>query len=134
HFVGGTSDHAKAYLASRESSDNGATWSDESKMVIDTEGGLNVMSVSLLRLAGEGEEPGPIALFYLRKTSTEDCRPIMRISSDEAKTRGEPMEVIPDSETGYYVLNNDRAIQLGSGRRVLPRAQHVGHGRETWTQ
>lgn len=134
HFTGGTSDHAKAHLASRVSRDNGATWSDESQLVLDTEGGMNVMSVSLLRLAGKEGKPGPIALFYLRKTSTSDCRPIMRLSTDEAKTWGEPTEVIPDSENGYYVLNNDRAIQLASGRLVLPLAQHVGLGMEKWTQ
>lgn len=133
HFTGGTSDHAKAHLASRVSQDKGATWSDESQLVIDTEGGMNVMSVSLLRLAGEEGKPGPIALFYLRKTSTSDCRPIMRLSHDEAKTWGEPTEVISDSENGYYVLNNDRAIQLASGRLVLPVAQHVGPGMEKWT-
>ncbi len=76
-FTGGTSDHATADLAMRTSPDRGKTWSGD-KIVIRREGGNNVMSVSLLRLAD-----GRIALFYLRKRSLEDCRPIMRVSSDE---------------------------------------------------
>ena len=39
------------------------------------------MSVSLLRL-----QNNYIALFYLRKNSTENCIPMMRISKDEAKS------------------------------------------------
>jgi sialidase-1 len=81
------------------------------------------MSVSLLRLAG-----GEIALFYLRKTSKEDCRPMMCLSTDEAATWSDPILCITD-EVGYYVLNNDRAVQLHRGRLVLPVAWHQGPGR-----
>jgi hypothetical protein len=83
---------------------------------------MNVMSVSLLRLAS-----GEIALFYLRKTSEEDCRPMMCLATDEAKTWSEPKCCITD-EVGYYVLNNDRAVQLQSGRLILPVAWHQGPG------
>lgn len=133
HFTGGTSDHAQAYLASRESNDEGKTWSDESVKVIDREGGMNVMSVSLLRLQGEGDKPGPIGLFYLVKNSTEDCRPVMRISTDETKTWSEPRPIIPEVESGYYVMNNDRALQLESGRLVLPVAEHFGPNLSKWS-
>jgi len=78
------------------------------------------MSVSLLRLRS-----GPIALFYLRKNSKADCRPILRFSRDEAKSWSEPIEVITN-EIGYYVLNNDRVVQLTNGRLVVPVAQHAG--------
>ena len=71
HFTAGADDHAKAHLASRESSDGGRTWSDKDKIVVSNEGGFNVMSVSLLRL-----KSGEIALFYLRKNSLQDCRPV----------------------------------------------------------
>lgn len=121
-FTGGRSDHAAADLVMRTSQDNGDHWS-EAQIVVGQAGGLNVMSVSLLRLAG-----GEIALFYLRKTSKEDCRPLMRLSTDEAKTWSEPTICIPD-EVGYYVLNNDRAVQLKSGRLVLPVAWHQGPGK-----
>jgi hypothetical protein len=115
-FTGGRRDHSAADLAMRVSEDGGETWSDD-KIVVTREGGENVMSVSLLRLAD-----GRIALFYLDKRSIEDCRVAMRISTDEAATFGPPKICIP--EVGYYVLNNDRAVQLKSGRVVLPVAQH----------
>src|SRR5690606_1258561 len=96
HFVSGSGDHAKAFLASRESKDGGLTWSEKDAVVVENEGGFNVMSVSLLRL-----QSGEIALFYLRKNSLSDCRPVLRISNDEAKTWSEPIECITD-EIGYY--------------------------------
>ncbi len=61
-FMGGSGDHAAADLAMRTSDDNGRNWSED-RIVVQRPGGLNVMSVSLLRLAS-----GQIALFYLRKT------------------------------------------------------------------
>ena len=119
HYYGeSSSDHATAYLASRFSDDRGKTWSVKDKLVLENEGGMNVMSVSLLRLS-----TGQIALFYLRKNSTSDCIPMMRISSDEAKTWGEAIPCITDRE-GYFVLNNDRVIQLENGRLLLAVAQH----------
>ncbi|MBM4026533.1 MAG: exo-alpha-sialidase [Planctomycetes bacterium] len=121
-FTGGGSDHAAADLALRLSPDCGRTWSED-RIVVRRVDGLNVMSVSLLRLA-----TGEIALFYLRKTSHEDCRPMMSLSTDEARTWSEPTVCITD-EVGYYVLNNDRAVQLRSGRLVLPVAWHQGPGR-----
>ena len=119
HFTGASSsDHAKAFLASRESSDGGKTWTAQDKVVVPNEGGFNVMSVSLLRL-----KSGVIALFYLRKNSLQDCRPVLRLSHDEGKSWSEPSECITD-EVNYYVLNNNRVIQLASGRLVLPTALH----------
>lgn len=122
-FTGGTSDHASADLARRISGDGGRTWSDD-QIVVQHEGGNNVMSVSLLRLSD-----GRIALFYLNKQSLEDCRPEMRISTDECASFG-PATVCISDEVGYYVLNNDRAVQLSSGRLVLPVALHNRPGQE----
>jgi Neuraminidase (sialidase) len=79
------------------------------------------MSVSLLRLRS-----GPIALFYLVKNSLFDCRPVMRISTDEAQTWSEPRHV--GDAPGYFVLNNDRVIQLQSGRLLAPVAFHRSRG------
>jgi len=119
HFTGSSSsDFGSAYLAGRYSKDGGKTWDKESHMVISQEGNLNVMSVSLLRLKN-----GNIALFYVRKNSKYDCIPTMRISGDEAKTWSEPVQCISDRK-GYFVLNNDRVIQLESGRLVMPVSMH----------
>jgi sialidase-1 len=120
-FTGGSGDDAAADLAMRISQDEGRTWSED-KIVVSRGDCLNVMSVSLRRLAG-----GEIALFYLRKASETDCRPRMSISTDEAQTWSPPTLCISD-EVGYYVLNNDRAVQLHSGRLVLPVAWHRGPG------
>ena len=128
HFEGGAGDHAAAYLAARYSSDGGRTWTDQDETVLPNEAGLNVMSVSLLRLAD-----GRIALFYLRKNSQQDCRPVVRFSTDEARTWSEPTLIVPDDKVGYYVLNNDRVVQLASGRLVAPLAQHYGQGQEKFT-
>ena len=124
-FSGGGSDHDRADLVSRYSEDGGKSWSGDDKVVVANEGGLNVMSVSLLRL-----DDGRIALFYLQKNSLTDCRPVVRFSSDEAETWGEVTSIIPDKETGYFVLNNDRVVQLQSGRLLAPVALHHAPGRE----
>lgn len=108
-------DHDLAVIASRVSTDQGRTWSDEDDVLVDNEGGLNVMSVSSLRL-----QDGRIALFYLRKDSIRQCRPFMRISSDEAASWSEPTPCI--QLDGYFVVNNDRVVQLKNGRIIIPAA------------
>jgi Neuraminidase (sialidase) len=122
-FTGGAGDHAAADLAGRFSDDGGKTWTEKDETIVANEGQWNVMSVSLLRLAD-----GRIGLFYARKNSLTDCRPLMRTSTDEAKTWSEP--VICIDQIGYYVLNNDRAVQLSGGRIVLPVALHNRPGWE----
>ncbi|SEJ20676.1 BNR repeat-like domain-containing protein [Cyclobacterium xiamenense] len=125
HYYGeSSSDHATAFLAGRYSSDQGETWTTEDEEILPNEGGMNVMSVSLLRL-----QNGDIALFYLRKNDTDDCIPMMRISKDETKTWSEPIPCITDKE-GYFVLNNDRVIQVADGRLLLAVARHAGPGME----
>lgn len=121
------SDHAPAFLAGRYSSDGGNTWTTEDQVVVQQEGQMNVMSVSLLRL-----QNGQIALFYLVKNSMTDCKPMVRFSSDEGKTWSEAIPCIQDKE-GYFVLNNARVIQLSSGRLILAVALHQVPGGK-WNQ
>jgi len=113
-----SSDYGNASLASRISRDGGRTWSDRDRVEVPNEGGMNVMSVSLLRL-----RDGRIALFYARKNARADCIPMVRYSTDEASTWSEARPCITDVP-GYYVLNNDRVIQLKSGRLLMPVAMH----------
>ncbi|MBP5674641.1 MAG: exo-alpha-sialidase [Victivallales bacterium] len=123
HFNGSHGgDHGAAVIAQRHSDNNGETWTKQDKIIIENEGAQNVMSVSLLRLAN-----GRIALFYLKKNNDFDCRPILRFSDDEAESWSAPIDCIP-REVGYYVLNNDRVIQLASGRLVMPLCQHAKQG------
>ncbi len=125
HFCGNSSsDYAPASLAARFSSDRGKTWTKKDKTVIPIEAGLNAMSVSLLRLKN-----GDIALFYLAKNSHTDCTPQICISKNEAQSWSDPVPVITDKK-GYFVLNNDRVIQLESGRLILAVALHRTPGAE----
>lgn len=124
HFTEGDADHAKAYIASRFSTDNGLTWTTEDAILVPNEGAQNVMSVSMLRLQND-----TIALFYMVKNSLEDCIPYMRISMDEGHSWSSASACIND-DPGYYVLNNDRVVQLRNGRLVLPVALHNQPGWE----
>lgn len=116
-FHGGADDASPANIVSIFSDDQGRTWSKDPEVIVQNLNGANVMSVSLLRL-----QSGKIALFYLIKNSLLDCRPVMRISTDEAATWSEARMV--GDAPGYFVLNNDRVIQLKSGRLVVPLAFH----------
>jgi Neuraminidase (sialidase) len=114
HYSGvSANDHSPAYLAGRYSSDGGKSWTTEDVKIVEQEGTMNVMSVSLLRLKN-----GEIALFYLKKNSTTDCIPMVRFSKDEAQTWSDPLPCITD-KAGYFVLNNNRVIQLKSGRVIM---------------
>ncbi|NOR74874.1 MAG: hypothetical protein GQ525_06925, partial [Draconibacterium sp.] len=115
HFTSGAGDNASAYLAGCYSSDGGKTWTEDDVLILQNEGGMNIMSVSLLRL-----QSGEVALFYLRKNSETDCIPFMRISTDEAKTWSEPKRCM--GAEGYHTVNNDRFVQLPNGRIIFPTA------------
>ncbi|MFK5922542.1 MAG: sialidase family protein [Verrucomicrobiota bacterium] len=119
HFTGGGRDNSPAFLASRISSDGGKTWSNKDKLEMENDGKENIMSVSLLRL-----QDGRIALFYCRKNSITDLRPIIRFSTDEGESWSAATEIIGENEIGYYVVNNDRLVQLADGRLIFPTAQH----------
>ncbi len=123
HYYGGGGDHGAAFLAGRVSLDEGKTWSREDQVILpDSEAGMNVMSVTLRRL-----KAGTIALFYLRKNATDCCVPMVRFSRDEMGSWSEAVPCVPDQE-GYFVLNNDRVIQLSSGRLLLAVARHCRQG------
>ncbi len=109
-------DDAPAEIVARTSHDGGRTWSKEdSPPLVPRDAAANVMSVSFLRL-----HDGRIALFYIRKDTAVNTRIFVRYSDDEARTWSTPTPCVDDA--GYYVLNNDRAIQLRSGRILLPIA------------
>lgn len=123
HYTGQSgADWGNAYLASRFSSDNGKTWSKESKIEVQQEGVNNVMSVSMVRLLN-----GSIALFNLKIDGEFLCSPWMRISTDEGNTWGKPWKCIPD-RNGYLQVNNDRVVLLENGRLLMPVVEHnVSH-------
>ncbi|MBQ6619520.1 MAG: exo-alpha-sialidase [Thermoguttaceae bacterium] len=125
HYYGSAGDdHATACLMSRLSSDGGDTWTTCDKLEVENEGGRNVTSVSLLRLAD-----GRVAMFYLVTESSEDCRPYMRVRRDDG-TWGERKCLI--DKPSYNVVNNDRVVQLASGRILIPVARHDYLGKDKY--
>ncbi len=120
-FYGGARDESPARIVSIASDDGGKTWTSKPEVVAENDAGANIMSVSLLRL-----KSGKLALFYLVKNSWIELYPVLRYSTDEARTWSAPKRIIP--APGYFVLNNDRVVQLSSGRLIVPVAFHRAKG------
>lgn len=118
YYGGSWHDGAPARICARYSSDGGRAWTRQDRVLVDNEGRCNVMSVSLLRLA----DGRMIGLFYLRKNGPLDCRARLRVSRDEGQTWGRPVLCIP--APGYFVVNNDRVVQLRTGRLMVPASYH----------
>ncbi len=114
----GAADEDKATLIELRSYDGGCSWSDKKELLKPDDDILNNMSISLLKL-----HDGRIAMVYLHKVSTTLCYPLFMTSSDNAKTWSDPIDVASEKK-GYYVVNNDRLIQLKNGRILLPYAWH----------
>jgi len=127
-FERGSHDNSLADIVARTSKDNGATWGRTRVLVGRDEAKENVMSASILRL-----KSGDLLLLYVRKNGWGDCNAYVRRSTDEFKTLGEPVCVT--GTKGYHVVNNDRAVQLSTGRIVVPAALHPCRDgtRKTWT-
>jgi len=117
-FMEGTSDFSPCRLAQVHSDDGGRTWSEPVALFATAPGTLE-MSASVLRLAS-----GKLALFSAIKHGTLDCRPYLRISTDEGATWSAPRRIV--DAPGYFVLNNDRIIQTRTGRLIMPLAFHRG--------
>ena len=115
-FHGGGDDDSPARIVEIHSADRGDTWSAP-RVVVTRGENLNVMSVSLLRLAD-----GRLAMFYAVKKTLANCRPYVCFSTDDGATWS-PAKAVFDSP-GYFVLNNDRIIQTASGRLIVPVAYH----------
>lgn len=119
-FIGSGSDFAKARIIARSSDDGGRTWS-EPRVLQENIGERNVMSATFRRLERKNAPigtPAPIGFFYLVKNSHSDLDVWLRVSQDEAQTFGEP---VPVTQTpGYHVMNNDRILQLSTGRLLAP--------------
>ena len=112
-FYGGVgTDWGKARIAAKTSKNSGHIWSD-SFTLVENQGRMNVMSPSLLRL-----KSGKLAMIYMLKNSEADCRVLYLTSSNEGKTWTEPLGVTPSIR--YWGMNNDRLVQLKSGRVLAP--------------
>ncbi len=110
-------DDSPARISAAISRDQGRTWGPRFTLQ-ENIGGRNVMCPSLLRL-----KSGKILFFFLQKNSNDDCFPLLRVSTDGAKTFSPPRP-IPLAQNPSYLaytgFNNDRVIQLASGRILVP--------------
>jgi len=107
-------DWAPASIAARLSEDGGRSWGAEF-VLQENIGRMNVMEPDLLRLRS-----GKVLLFFCRKNSPADCLPMVRLSRDDARTFGPPAPLPVQPYPSYTGFNHDRAIQLRSGRVLLP--------------
>ena len=112
----GPHDHSPAEILGRCSSDGGFTWG-EAFLLQENLGRCNVMSASFLALRS-----GDLLFGFLVKGhKSGDCHFCVRCSADEGRTWSAPVVVTP--EEGYFVVNNDRLLQAGTGRVVVPVCQ-----------
>ena len=109
-------DHAAARLVCLTSEDEGETWKDKQVIVPCPDDAKNVMSLSFLRMKNRD-----LGAFYLKIAYDETDEVCLVRSSDEGKTWSKP-QVCNDffPQRRYYVVCNDRAVRLPSGRILLP--------------
>lgn len=116
-YIGvGNADHDPAHISAIFSDDEGETWSGKRILMERQPGDLNIMSVSLLRMAN-----GDLGMFFLRKTGV-DCTANLVRSADEGETWSKPVVC---TDKGYYVVNNDRVIRLQNGSLLFPANMHA---------
>jgi len=118
-FIGSGSDFATARIIARKSNDGGRTWS-KPRVLQENTGKKNVMSATLRYLDGPQQLKRPIGLFYLKKNTLSDLKAYLKVSNDNGKTFGPPVEIT--SPPGYHVMNNDRITILSNGRWLAPVA------------
>jgi sialidase-1 len=115
-FSQGWHDNSSAKILRFDSLDGGLTWTPREKALVfqDMKGVAkeNVMAPSLLRLKN-----GDILGFFNVINSISDGGPWVKRSTDNTKTWSKP-ERLP--YRGYGSLANDRAIQISTGRILVP--------------
>jgi sialidase-1 len=108
-------DFGKAEIWAKVSHDGGKSWGED-RCLVPNEGQVTTFEAGFCRLRN-----GEILLSYCTKDSTEDCSVCFRRSPDEGKTwRRKVKYAIPRPYTGYTGINNNRLIQLSTGRLLLP--------------
>ncbi|MBT7165193.1 MAG: hypothetical protein HN904_20605 [Victivallales bacterium] len=113
-FGGGGHDHSGAEILEFHSRDGGLTWSalEEAVVLQANVGKQTVMNPSLLRL-----DTGELLCFVSVKHSTKDCGVWVKRSRDDGQTWGD-LKRLPYK--GYGGVGCDRALQISTGRIVLP--------------
>lgn len=112
-------DEANADISVIYSYDEGESWSQRQLLFQKSTGVMNIMSISFIKLKN-----GDIGAFYIEKDSDGTDTILFRRSANHMLTWSEPVNCLSDLPRDYYVINNDRAIILSSGRIILPVARH----------
>jgi sialidase-1 len=107
-------DWGAARIAARTSRDRGQSWGPRFTLQ-ENIGQMNVMEPDLLRLAS-----GKVLFLFCRKNSPADCRPMVRLSTDDGRSFSPPREMAITPAPSYTGFNHDRAIQLRTGRILMP--------------
>lgn len=111
-------DFTSADIRTIRSRDGGLTWDDpETVVTADEYQAMNVMSVSLLRMAD-----GDIGMVFLVRMNWLDMQIVLRRSADGGRTWGDTARC--STRPGYFVINNDRVTRLSSSRIIIPAAEH----------
>lgn len=119
-FHGGWKDDAASDIVGIKSHDEGETWGAPEVLVeAVSHGANNVMSVSLLRM-----DNGDLGMFYLVKPNAWTYQTWLARSMDDGRTFYRRIMCTCHQGDGVYVMNNDRAVRLSTGRIVLPLAYH----------
>ncbi len=121
-FVGDDwDDDATARISAVFSYDEGETWQDKKVLFEKPRGSKNIMCLSFLRLGN-----GDIGAFYIVKNADETDTVVLVRSADEGESWSAPVRCLDCLDVqDYFVINNDRAVRLGSGRLILPLARHT---------
>ena len=114
---GSTHDDFPCRLAGKTSDDGGRSWSD-SFVLQDNLWDRNVKHPNIVRLSADG-----LLLTFSAWESAAARNVFMKRSDDNGETWG---EIVQLSEPGWYCTNNDHAVQLSTGRILLP--SHGGPG------
>lgn len=119
------SDHGAMEIAAIESSDSGEHWSEPRVLFGNLADEMNNMCASLLRM-----QNGDIGLFYAAKYKNPEgkvnLRVMFRRSCDEGASWQAPSVAFDGDD--YFVLENDRALRLSSGRILVPLNLHTNKG------
>lgn len=119
----GREDEDTAHICAAVSHDEGETFSEGFILFEKPTNAVNIMSLSFLRMAN-----GDIGAFYIVKNTDGTDDIVLTRSNDEGSSWSEPVSCIADVlPADYYVLNNDRAVYLSTGRIILPLARHTIH-------
>ena len=119
----GREDEDIAHIVAIKSPNDGESWSDKFILFEKPEDAVNIMSLSFLPMAN-----GDIGAFYIVKHSDGTDDIVLSRSSNEGVTWSSPTSCLKGIlKSDYYVLNNDRAVRLGTGRIILPLACHTIH-------